>query len=182
MLPAGIGAGAVLLAVALWAAGGFAETPKQPAAAAGRPVNQGRYQVTVQGARLETVKGVAGRPGERYIVVRMRVVLKGDETSSLTYGGLREGVAARTRAGTWLSPDEVRGFAAGAKTGSVQPGLPVDAAAMWRAGPADAPQRFTVGLRKWEYGPGFTDASYQWRAGKEDGDAMAGVLTLPVAR
>jgi hypothetical protein len=75
----------------------------------------------------------------------------------------------------------MEGTAAGAKTSVVQPGLPVDAEAMWRLGAADAPDKFTVGLRTWEYRRGFTVASFSWWLDQDAGSPFAGRLTLPVA-
>jgi hypothetical protein len=171
---------AVAVAAVTWALGGFEEAPKQPVERPGRALNVGLFTLTVRDARLGLVRGAFDTAPKRYLIVRMRVVNNGKETESLGSGGLTEGLAARTKAGKWLKPDQVEGVAGGAKTDSVQPGLPVEASAMWRAGPADAPRRFTVGLRKWEYRTGFTDVSYNWLPDTEDG-ALAAKMTLPVA-
>jgi hypothetical protein len=175
-----LGAVAVAAGV-LWAVGGLKETPQQPVAAQGKPIDQGRFTVTVRNARVADVKGVFDTKVTRYIVVRLHVVSNDKKTASLTVGGLNDGVAARTKAGKWIKPDEVKGTASGGQTASVQPGLPVEAEAMWKAGPADAPRQFVVGLRQWEWGPGFTQKEYAWQVDRE-ADALAGQVTLPVGR
>ena len=174
-----LGAAALLVPV-LWATGGLAETPKQPAANPGRPVNLGLFSVTVRDARIGIATASFSSVRERFLIVRMRVVNQGKETQSLGSGGLTAGVAARTKDGKWVKPDRVEGVAAGAKTDAVQPGLPVEAAAMWKAGPADSPKTLTVGLREWKYDHGFTDSTFTWRVEQED-DALAGRMTLSVA-
>ncbi|WP_146150277.1 hypothetical protein [Actinomadura rubrobrunea] len=182
LLPASaVGAVAVLASV-LWATGGLKETPQEPGKAPGKPIDLGWFDVTVRDARIATVQGVFDKTPQRRIVVRLRVVNKGKETATLGRGGFADGVAARTAKGTWLRPDEVEGTAAGAPTDVVQPGLPVEAAAQWRLGPQDSPATFTVGLRKWKFDRGFTDTSFRWRLQAEKGDALAGRLTLRVAR
>ncbi|MWA04518.1 hypothetical protein F8568_029895 [Actinomadura sp. LD22] len=180
LVPAGVACAVAVAAAVTWAAGGFAEAPKQPVEKPGKALNVGLFTVTVRDARIGLVKGVFDSDPKRYLIVRMRVVNNGKETESLGDGGLTDGLAARTKAGKWLEPDQVEGLAGGAKTDTVQPGLPVEASAMWKAGPADAPRRFTIGLRKWEYRTGFTDVSYNWLPDKEDGK-LAARMTLPVA-
>ncbi|MFD0691578.1 hypothetical protein [Actinomadura fibrosa] len=164
----------------LWVTGGFAETPQQPAVRAGQPVDLGLFTVTVRDARIGLDDSGIGSTRERFVIVRLHVVNKGKESVGLGIGGLSQGLAARTRKGQWIRPDDVDGVAGGAKTDMVQPGLPVEASAKWKAGPADAPRQFTIGLRKWTYDHGFTDTTYAWRVDLQD-DALAGRLTLPVA-
>ncbi|GAA0225950.1 hypothetical protein GCM10009527_022960 [Actinomadura nitritigenes] len=180
LVPAAVVCAVAAVAAVTWVAGGFKEAPKQPVERPGKALNVGLFTVTVRDARLGLVKGGFDAAPKRYLIVRMRVVNNGKETESLGNGGLTDGLAARTKAGKWLEPDQVEGVAGGAKTDSVQPGLPVEASAMWQAGPSDAPRRFTVGLRKWEYRTGFTDVSYNWLPDTEDG-ALAAKMTLPVA-
>ncbi|QXJ23948.1 hypothetical protein AGRA3207_005182 [Actinomadura graeca] len=170
---------AAVTAAVLWAAGGFEETPRQPAGAPGKAVDLGLFTVVVRDARIGVAAGDFGTGRQRFLIVRLRVLNRGEETASLGIGGLSDGVAARTRTGKWVKPDQVEGTAGGSKTDTTQPGLPVEASAMWKMGPADAPRQFTVGLRKWEYGHGFTDTSFRWRIDLED-DALAARLTLPV--
>ncbi|MEU9025156.1 hypothetical protein [Actinomadura sp. NPDC048394] len=180
LVPAAVACAVAAVAAVTWATGGFKEAPKQPVERPGKALNVGLFTVTVRDARIGLVKGVFDSDPKRYLIVRMRVVNNGRETESLGDGGLTDGLAARTKAGKWLEPDQVEGVAGGAKTDAVQPGLPVEASAMWKAGPADAPRRFTIGLRKWEYRTGFTDVSYNWLPDTEDG-ALAAKMTLPVA-
>jgi hypothetical protein len=169
-----------VLAGVLWVTGGLRETPPQPVKAAGKEIDQGRFKVTVRDARIATADAAFGPARQRYVIVRMRVVNTGKETASLGGSGLAAGVAARTKDGKWIKPDEAEGLAAGSQTTVVQPGLPVEASVMWKAGPADAPKQFTIGLRGWAYEPGFTDTTYSWRV-ETEGGKMAGRLTLPVA-
>ncbi|WP_242909099.1 hypothetical protein [Actinomadura terrae] len=180
LVPACVLAALAVLVPVLWVAGGFAETPREPASRPGKAIDLGLFKVVVRDARIGTVKADFGSGRQRFVIVRMWVLNQGQETASLGFGGLREGVTALTKAGKWVKPDEVEGAAGGAKTGRAQPGLPVEASVMWKAGPADTPRRFTVGLRKWEYDHGFTDDTYSWRIDLED-DSLAGRLTLPVA-
>ncbi|MBT2208161.1 hypothetical protein [Actinomadura sp. NEAU-AAG7] len=171
---------AAVLVPVLWAAGGFAARPREPATAPGKAVDLGLFKVVVRDARIGTANADLGSGRQRFVIVRLWVLNQGEETVSLGFGGLRDGLAARTKAGKWVKPDQVEGLAGGAKTGTTQPGLPVEVSAMWKTGPADAPRRFTVGLREWEYDHGFTDDTYAWRVDLEDG-SLAGRLTLPVA-
>ncbi|TDD83290.1 hypothetical protein [Actinomadura rubrisoli] len=180
LVPVSVVCALAVLVPGLWLAGGFEEVPQEPERAPGKPVDLGLFTVTVQDARIGLATAAFGSGKQRFLIVRLRVVNTGKETASLGFGGLSDGVAARARTGKWVKPDQVEGVAAGAKTDTTQPGLPVDASAMWKMGPADAPRQFTIGLRKWEYDHGFTDASYRWRIDQED-DALAGRLTLPVA-
>ncbi|MFI0372711.1 hypothetical protein ACH35V_33030 [Actinomadura sp. 1N219] len=170
---------AVLVPV-LWVTGGLEETPKQPAEQAGKTLDLGLFSVTVRDARVGLEGGGFGGEKERFLIVRMRVVNKGKETESLDTGGLADGVAALTKDGKWVKPEQVEGVAGGAKTGVAQPELPVEASAMWKLGPVDAPPKLTVGLRKWSYDHGFTDSSFNWTIDRED-ETLVGRLTLPVA-
>ncbi|MFI0410722.1 hypothetical protein [Actinomadura sp. 3N508] len=170
---------AVLVPV-LWVTGGFAETPKQPSQPAGKALDLGLFTVTVRDARVGLVDGGFGSKKERFLIVRMRVVNKGKETKSLHIGGLADGVAALTKDGKWVKPEEVEGVAGGAETIVAQPELPVEVSVMWKLGPADAPRKLTVGLRKWTYDHGFTDHAYSWKVDRES-DKLVGRLTLPVA-
>jgi hypothetical protein len=179
VLLAAVGVLAVLASV-LWVTGGLKETPTQPAKQPGRPLDLGLFTVTVRDARIGVADGGFGSGKERFLIVRMRVVNQGKETKSLSVGGLSDGVVALTKAGKWVKPDEVEGVAGGAKTDTTQPGLPVEASAMWKMGPADAPTKLTVGLREWKYEHGFTDPGYNWLVDKQS-DALAGRLTLPVS-
>ncbi|KAB2347811.1 hypothetical protein [Actinomadura rudentiformis] len=175
-----VGVVAVLLPV-LWLTGGLDQTPQQPERSPGQAVDAGKFTVTVHEARIQTAKTISDRKPERYVVVRVRVVNNDKETVSLGVGGLRDGIAARTKAGKWVPPDDVNGTATGGKVNAVEPGLPVEASVMWRMGPADAPTTFTVGVLTWEYGTGFTDNEYKWRVVDKSGGKLAGLLTLPVA-
>ncbi|WP_396449946.1 hypothetical protein [Actinomadura sp.] len=175
-----LGAVAVLVA-AVWLAGGFKETPKQPVKKAGEPLDLGLFEVTVHDARIGLADGKFGSGKQRYLIVRMRVLNKGKESKSLGIGGLSEGVSALTKVGKWVEPDRVDGVAGGAKTDTAQPGLPVEASAMWELGPADSPSKLTVGLRKWSYEHGFTDSTYNWIV-PPTSDVLAGRLTLPVSQ
>ncbi|MCP9980060.1 hypothetical protein [Actinomadura madurae] len=172
-----LGVLAVLVPV-LWLVGGFKETPKQPAKRPGEPLDLGLFTVTVHDARIGLVDAGFGSARERFLIVRMRVLNNGKETTSLGIGGLGNGVVALTKAGKWVKPEQVEGVAAGAKTDTTQPGLPVEASAMWKMGPADAPTKLTVGLKKWEYEHGFTDVSYKWLITTE-GDDLAGPPHAP---
>ncbi|TDD31441.1 hypothetical protein E1287_26350 [Actinomadura sp. KC06] len=174
-----LGVVAVLVPV-LWVTGGFEETPKQPAEPAGKALDLGLFSVTVRDARVGLVDAGFGDKKERFLIVRMRVVNKGKETESLDTGGLADGVAALTKDGKWVRPEQVEGVAAGAKTGVAQPELPVEASVMWKLGPVDAPRKLTVGLRKWTYDHGFTDSAFNWTVDRED-ETLVGRLTLPVA-
>ncbi|RKS71110.1 hypothetical protein BZB76_5596 [Actinomadura pelletieri DSM 43383] len=175
-----VGAVAVLVPV-LWVTGGFKERPRQPVKVAGSSLDLGLFAVTVRDARIGVVDAAFGSEKERFLIVRMRVVNKGKETEPLNTGGLADGVAALTKAGKWVKPEQVEGVAGGAKTDAVQPGLPVEASAMWKMGPADAPRQLTVGLRKWTYGHGFTDSTYNWTVDREN-DKLVGRLTLAVSQ
>lgn len=179
-MPLAAACAAAVLVPVLWVTGGFKETPKEPAERPGRPLDLGLFDVTVRDARTGLATANFGSAKERFLIVRMRVVNKGKETESLGQGGLSDGVSALTKAGKWVRPERVEGLAAGAKTDVVQPGLPVEASAMWKMGPADAPRKLTVGLREWKYGHGFTDETFNWTVDRED-DTLVGRLTLPVA-
>ncbi|XRQ10837.1 hypothetical protein ACN3XK_08055 [Actinomadura welshii] len=170
---------AVLVPV-LWVTGGLKETPKQPTKPAGKKLDLGLFDVTVLDARIGLVDAGLGSEQERFLIVRMKVLNKGKETEPLGGGGLADGVVALTRTGKWVKPEEVKGLAAGAETIVAQPGLPVEASAMWKMGPEDSPEKLTVGLRKWKYEHGFTDATFNWIVQRED-DVLVGRLTLPVA-
>lgn len=173
-----LGVVAVLVPV-VWFAGGFKATPKQPVKKAGERLDLGLFEVTVHDARIGLARGTFGTGRQRFLIVRMRVLNKGKETESLGTGGLTDGVAALTKAGKWVKPERVDGVAAGAQTNTTQPGLPVEASAMWEMGPADSPARLTVGLRKWNYDHGFTDSDFNWIVDQKSDD-FAGRLTLPV--
>ncbi|CNE27369.1 Uncharacterised protein [Mycobacterium tuberculosis] len=173
-----LGVAAVLVPV-VWVAGGFKATPKQPVAKAGERLDLGLFEVTVHDARIGSARETFGSGEQRYLIVRMRVLNKGKETKSLGSGGLTDGVVALTKAGTWVKPERVDGVAGGAQTDMTQPGLPVEASAMWKMGPADSPTRLTVGLRKWKYEHGFTDSDFNWFVDQKS-DKLAGRLTLPV--
>jgi hypothetical protein len=174
-----VGVLAVLVPV-LWATGGLKEKPKQPVKAAGTALDLGLFTVTVRDARVGLAKEGFGDAQERFLIVRMSVENKGKETEPLGIGGLGEGVVALTRTGKWVEPERVEGAAGGAETDMVQPGLPVEASAMWKMGPADSPEKLTVGLRAWKYEHGFTDEQFNWIVQRED-DALVGRLTLAVA-
>ncbi|TMQ98313.1 hypothetical protein ETD83_19345 [Actinomadura soli] len=174
-----LGAVAVLAPV-LWVTGGFEETPKQPSVPAGKALDLGLFTVTVRDARVGLETGAFGGKKERFLIVRMRVVNRGKETKSLDRGGLADGVAALTKDGKWVKPEQVEGVAGGSETGVAQPELPVEVSAMWKLGPVDAPRKLTVGLRKWTYDHGFTDSTFNWMIDRED-DTLVGRLTLPVA-
>ncbi|GAA2615526.1 hypothetical protein SMC26_25065 [Actinomadura fulvescens] len=181
VVPAAVAGAVSLLLPALWLTGGLDRTPQQPERAAGEAVNAGKFTVTVREARVETAKTIFDTKPERYVVVRVRVANNDKSTASLGAGGLKEGLAARTKTGKWLPPDDVDGTASGGKIGAIEPGLPVEASAKWRMGPADSPTRFTVGVLNWEYGTGFTDNEYKWRVVDKAEDRLAGLVTLPVA-
>ncbi|MFG2006568.1 hypothetical protein ACGFNU_46225 [Spirillospora sp. NPDC048911] len=180
LVPAAVaGVIAVLLPV-VWLTGGLDRTPQQPRRAPGQSVDAGKFTVTVLDARVRTARTIFDKKPERYVVVRTRVVNNDKESASLGPGGFRDGIAARTKAGTWVPPDDTDGTMAGIKVSAIEPGLPVEATAMWRMGPADAPKQFTVGVLGWEYGHGFNDKSYRWRVTDRTGGRLAGLLTLPV--
>lgn len=174
-----VGVLAVLVPV-LWVTGGFKETPKQPLEQPGKKLDLGLFEVTVRDARIGMADAGFGDEQERFLIVRMRVANKGKETESLGRGGLADGVVAQTKNGKWVEPEQVEGVAGGSETDAVQPGLPVEAAAMWKLNPADSPEKLTVGLRKWKYDHGFTDENFNWLVQRED-DKLVGRLTLPVA-
>lgn len=173
-----VGVLAVLVPVVL-VAGGFEETPKEPIKKPGAVLDAELFDVTVRDVRVGAGDSGLGNQKERFLIVRMRVVNKGKETASLGFGGLQEGVVARTAAGKWVKPDEVEGLAAGAKTLVTQPGLAVEASVMWKLGQTVPPRTFTVGVRTWRYDHGFTDETYRWMVDTEE--PLAGRLTLPVA-
>ncbi|TDC37852.1 hypothetical protein E1281_39350 [Actinomadura sp. KC345] len=164
----------------LWVTGGLKETPKQPSKPAGKPLDAGLFDITVRDARIGMAKGDFGSGPERFLIVRMRVANKGKETESLGTGGLADGVGALTKDGKWVKPDQVEGVAAGAETNVAQPGLPVEASAMWKLHPDDSPAKLTVGLREWKYEHGFTDNTYTW-AVRREGGKLVGRFSLPVA-
>ncbi|MFA1550823.1 hypothetical protein [Actinomadura chokoriensis] len=174
-----LGVVAVLVPV-VWVAGGFKATPKQPVRKAGESLDLGLFAVTVRDVRIGLVDETFGSGKKRFLILRMRVLNKGKETKSLSIGGLSDGVVALTRAGTWVKPEQVDGVAGGTRTDAAQPGLPVEASAMWAMGPADKPTRLTVGLRKWNYEHGFTDSTFNWIVDQKS-DEFAGRLTLPVS-
>ncbi|MGH3239944.1 MAG: hypothetical protein ACRDNL_06160, partial [Spirillospora sp.] len=170
---------AVLVPV-LWVTGGFEKIPEQPAEPAGKPLDLGLFTVTVRDARVGLVGSSFGGGKEPFLIVRMRVVNKGKETKSLDRGGLADGVAALTKDGKWVRPEQTEGVAGGAQTSVVQPDLPVEASMMWKLGQSNAPQKLTVGLRKWTYDHGFTDSTFKWMVDPED-DKLVGRLTLAVS-
>lgn len=167
-----------VLAAGVWAAGGFEEKPEQPAKKAGERLDLGLFEVTVRDVRIG-LANTFGSDKKRFLIMRMRVLNKGKETKSLGTGGLTDGVVALTKAGKWVKPERIEGVAGGAGTGTAQPGLPVEASAMWEMGPADAPKKLTVGLREWKYEHGFTDTSFNWIVDQRS-DEFAGRLTLAV--
>ncbi|MFF4239356.1 hypothetical protein ACFYYL_26085 [Actinomadura geliboluensis] len=167
-----------VLAAGVWAAGGFEEKPEQPAKKAGERLDLGLFEVTVRDVRIG-LANTFGSDKKRFLIMRMRVLNKGKETESLGTGGLTDGVVALTKAGKWVKPERIEGVAGGAGTGTAQPGLPVEASAMWEMGPADAPKKLTVGLREWKYEHGFTDTSFNWIVDQRS-DEFAGRLTLAV--
>ncbi|MGP4027551.1 hypothetical protein [Actinomadura sp. 3N407] len=169
-----------VLTAALWATGGLKERPKQPARPAGKALDLGLFTVTVRDVRIGLATADFGNKQERFLIMRMRVLNKGKETESLGDSGLADGVVALTRTGKWVEPERVEGVAGGAETNVAQPGLPVEASAMWKMGPADSPEKLTVGLREWTYEQGFTDSDFNWLVQRED-DKLVGRLTLPVA-
>jgi len=179
-VPVGVVAAVAVLVPVVWVLGGFEETPEQPAKKAGEALDLGLFTVTVRDARIGLAGETFGSGRKRFLIVRMRVLNKGRETKSLGGAGLSKGVVALTRTGKWIEPERIDGVAGGGKTDVVQPGLPVEASAMWEMGPADSPTKLTVGLRKWRYEHGFTDASYNWIVSPGD-DTLAGRLTLPVS-
>lgn len=178
-MPAALLGAVAVLVPAVWVAGGFKATPKQPVKKAGERLDLGLFEVTVRDARIGSAREAFGSGEQRFLIVRMRVLNTGKETRSLGTGGLTDGVAALTKAGEWVKPEQVDGVAGGAQTGKAQPGLPVEASAMWKMGPADSPTQLTVGLRKWSYEHGFTDADFNWIVDQKS-DEFAGRLTLPV--
>ncbi|HEY8480566.1 MAG TPA: hypothetical protein VIL71_12110 [Spirillospora sp.] len=179
LLPACIlGVLAVIVPV-LWVTGGLKEKPKQPAVKAGEKLDLGLFAVTVRDARIGPAKAAFGTTRERFLIVRMRVVNKGKETKPLGDGGLSDGVAALTKNGKWVEPDEAVGVAGGAETTVAQPELPVEASVMWKLSPSEAPTKLTVGLRMWKYEQGFTNTSFNWNVQKEN-NVLVGRLTLPV--
>ncbi|TDD80515.1 hypothetical protein E1293_20600 [Actinomadura darangshiensis] len=181
VVPVSVAVAVAVLAPVLWVAGGFKETPKQPGKPAGKALDLGLFSVTVHDARAGLADGQFGAAKERYLIVRMRVLNKGKETVSLSDGGLKDGVVARTAAGKWVEPDRFEGVAGGTATSTTQPGLPVEASAMWKLGQSEVPAKLTVGLRMWKYDHGFTDTAFNWLPDKAD-DALAGRLALPVGR
>ncbi|MFV2209884.1 hypothetical protein ACFHW2_06645 [Actinomadura sp. LOL_016] len=168
----------VALAGVLWVTGGLKEKPKQPVKSPGEAIDAGLFSLTVHDVRAGVADGGLGGD-ERFLIVRMRVVNKGEETARLGSGGLQDGVFARTKDGKWVKPDQVTGVAAGAKTDAAQPDLPVEASVMWKLGSGQPPATFTFGLREWKYDHGFTDSTYMWRVQAEGGE-MAARYTLPV--
>ncbi|QKW33598.1 hypothetical protein HUT06_05780 [Actinomadura sp. NAK00032] len=168
-----------VLSAGVGAAGGFKEKPKQPVKKAGERLDLGLFEVTVRDVRTGVADETFGSGEKRFLIMRMRVLNKGKETESLGTGGLTDGVVALTKAGKWVKPERIEGVAGGASTGTAQPGLPVEASAMWEMGPADSPKKLTVGLREWKYEHGFTDTSFNWIVDQKS-DEFAGRLTLAV--
>ncbi|QFG22097.1 DUF4352 domain-containing protein [Actinomadura sp. WMMB 499] len=169
----------IVLAAVLWVTGGLEEKPKQPVKSPGKAVDVKRFALTVHDVRAGTADSALGGGNERFLIVRMRVVNKSEQTARLGGTGLQDGVVARTKDGKWVKPDQVTGVAAGAKTDAAQPDLPVEASVMWKLGTAAPPETFTFGLREWEYDHGFTDSEYTWRVQAEGGE-LAARFTLPV--
>ncbi|WP_067475442.1 hypothetical protein [Actinomadura hibisca] len=181
VVPALVAGVLAMLAGGTGVAGGFRATAAKPPDKPGKAVDVERFEVTVRDARIITAGALGlGTGTQRFLAVRLRVANKGDDSASLGLGGLTAGIAARTKDGKWLRPDAVDGVAAGSRTDAVQPGMAVEATAKWRMGPADAPRTFTVGLRKWEKRPGFTDTDVTWRPEPED-DKLEERVTLAVA-
>ncbi|MEU8345947.1 hypothetical protein AB0C74_29965 [Spirillospora sp. NPDC048832] len=180
LVPLAAVAAVAVLAGVVWALGGFAKAPEQPVRKAGERLDLGLFEVTVHDVRIGLASGTLGSGKKRFLIVRMRVLNKGKKTESLGIGGLADGVVALTKDGKWVKPERVEGVAGGAATGAAQPGLPVEASAMWEMGPADAPAKLTVGLREWKYEHGFTDADFNWIVDQRS-KKLAGRLTLPVA-
>ncbi len=145
--------------------GGLAATPNSPQQAkAGAPVNQGRFTVTVLGARIGMVKTLFSSSAKRSLIVRLRVANNGTDSASID-PDLREGIAGEPTRGTYKAvPDgNITGYTAdGAKTTSVEPGLPITTEISWELSPTSSPARIIIALRQWEYHPGFTDVQYNW--------------------
>jgi hypothetical protein len=169
----------LLLTAVLWATGGLRATANGPLRAKpGVAVNQGRFTVTVKSARIGQVNEKLGSGRVSALVVRLTVVNNDKETVSLT-GDLEDGFAGEPRPGTYLEPTDIIGYAGGAETGMVQPGLPVEAEAVWELKPGTAPEQITVALRRWEYGSGFTELRKRWSVSKQS--PMTATVTLAVA-
>jgi hypothetical protein len=179
------GAGALLLLTAvLWVVGGLKATADGPRQVKpGVAVDQGRFTVTVESARVGQVKEKLGSGRVSALIVRLNVVNNDKETASLS-GDLGAGFAGEPRPGTYLEPTDIIGLAGGARTsvetGAVQPGLPVEAEAVWELKPGSAPEQITVALRRWEYGSGFTDLQKRWKVDKQA--PMTARVTLAVTR
>jgi hypothetical protein len=170
--------GLAVLTALLWAAGGLKTRPHGPAEVEpGAAVDQGRFTVKVQDARLARVRLVFGTRQVNALVVRMHVASNDKRTASLNTE-LQTGIAGEPRPGTYVQPAEVNGLAHGFKTASVQPGLPVEAEAIWELGPGSAPRQITVVLRQWDYARGFTDLTERWTVTKES--RIVAKVTLPV--
>jgi hypothetical protein len=171
------GALAVLTAV-LWLTGGLKSQPSGPQKVApGSAFDQGRFTVTVRDARISVQKVTLGDKQERLLIVRMHIANNDTKTASLftDFGTAFTGVP---KPGTYLQPREINGVAFGEKTFDVQPGLPVDAEAVWPLPANASPRQMTVALRQWDFGPGFTRLEKEWTATRTS--PVIATVTMPV--
>ena len=163
----------------LGTAGGLAATQSKPRQAGPNiAVDQGRFTVTVLGARIGLVKGLFSEATKRSLIVKLRVVNNGTDSASVDTD-LKEGIVGEPKPGQYKEVGNLTGLATdGSKTGSVEPGLPINAEASWELAPGVTPAKVTIALRQWEYHPGFTDVQYIWWMTKSS--AVMAEVTVPV--
>lgn len=167
-----------MVTAVLWATGGLNGRPTGPEkVAAGRPIDQGRFVVTLQSARIRQEKESFSDKQKRLLVVRMHITSHDKESASLSVQFMT-GFTGVPKPGTYLEPDDITGLTAGGDTGDVHPGLPIDAEAIWELPPGDNPRQITVALRQWEFGHGFTILEEHWSATRSS--PIMATVTLPV--
>jgi hypothetical protein len=162
-------------------AGGLAATPGKPRQAGpNTAVDQGRFTVTVLGARVGMVKGLFSQAAKRSLIVKMRVVNNGTDTASVDVSFVH-GLVGEPKPGTYKEVPDGNATATtsdGSKTSSIEPGLPVTAEVSWELPAGTTPAKMTLALRQWEYHPGFTDVEYIWFMTKSS--PVMAEITVPV--
>ena len=129
--------------------GGLAATPDKPRQAGpNTAIDQGRFTVTVLGARVGMVKGLFSETPKRSLIVKMRVVNNGTDTASMEID-FAHGIAGEPKPGSYKDvPDGnvTTTTGDGSKTSAVEPGLPVTTEVSWELPAGTTPAKVTLAL------------------------------------